>query len=1286
MSAFATETHARLSALKTAALAAAFFLGASALTAEPITPDQAADMLLTSAKTAFNAKDYAFAAGRFREFMAKYGGHKDAPAARYGLALSLIDGPDKDYKGAAEQLQSLIGSKDSPDYPFYLYYLGLAQRGEGVKALVQIAAKPQEAPQFKEFARGRFEEAAKQFTAAVAAFTSRVKAPDAEAKELPIDLEWAARARCDLAEMQLRLHKPKEARDTAAPFTEDKLLAKSRYHGLGLYYHGFACFQLKDDLAAGKSLSQLEPFTDPVFGGHARYLLARVYHNDPANNQRQEAMQQYQGVTDDYAKQKQAAAETLKQGDRFKNDPEEKTRLEALVRGPAPDYVARAGFFLGVMQYEDGKFADALTHFTAFIQQHPSSPLTAEAHLREGFCQVQLKQFAEAQKTLQPLVDKEPRLADQCLLWIGKAQVGAADPTKGPAYEQALKAAEDTFRKAAERAQNIANTDPEARTRRGEILLELAEAQQLAKQFREAAATYNQILNEKLLSQRDDELVQDLAAALQLAGDYAESDKVCARFRESYPKSTLLPAILFRYAENAYFMALAAEKLPNAADRARETAKRIGETIERYQVLVDKYPESAHVNLARYGLAMAYYQKGDLEKARQFLEAIPVGDRAGDLAVVPYQLADCLIRLAPVKTDDAIQAGKLEESMRTAAEMLQNFAASQPTGPQTPDALLKIGYCHQKLASVLAQPPEQAKELAAARAAYEQLLQRFPQSAQFPQATFERAKCLVQQKDVNGAVNELRRFTNNDAFKNAPIAPMALLELATLLRGQNQPQQAADVLAQCRQQWEAKLQADPARAAWVPLLQYHQGVALREAGKRTEARAVFDLVAKQALDRPEAGDAALRIGQCLKDDGQQKIADASKRLATPHLKPEEIAAAQKMKDEGVKDLRDSVQYLSAQADQLKQKQPDSAARARMLYEAAWACRALADQEVEAAREKIQQDLWQKRKDEIAKRTPAGHQPPSVPAPVVPLSAVPIQASETQARTLYQALIAAFPDLPVSVDARFELAELQSDRGEHDAAIKELQDALDKEPSPELTDKVRVRLGAALLAKGDAKKALDQLTPIVKNPKSAMCAQATYRAGECQLQLGKADEAIKLLALFRDKGEFQNLPGLTDRALLRLGYALAQQKQWEPSRQAYEQVYNRFGNGPWAADARYGAAWALQSQGRYDDAVNLYNQVTAATATELGARAQLNIGQCRLAQKRYPEAATASLVVPFTYDYPNLSALALLEASRAFAENKQADMAVKLLERVIRDHPDTEHADAAKKRLAELKKG
>ena len=379
------------------------------------------------------------------------------------------------------------------------------------------------------------------------------------------------------------------------------------------------------------------------------------------------------------------------------------------------------------------------------------------------------------------------------------------------------------------------------------------------------------------------------------------------------------------------------------------------------------------------------------------------------------------------------------------------------------------------------------------------------------------------------------------------------------------------MLAQCRQQYEAKLQADPARAGWVPLLQYHHGVALREAGKRAEARAVFDQVVKQAPDRPEAADAALRFGQCLKDDGQQKIADAGQEAGDA----EPQAGGDRGRPEHDERRREGPARRGAvpgrpgrpaEAEAAGSPRPAPACSTRRPGPAG-----LADLEVQAARDKIQQDLWQKRKDEIAKKTPPGQPPPAVPLPDVPLTAVPLQPSETQARAEYQALITAFPDLAINADARFELAELQSDRGEHDAAIKQLQEALDKEPSPELTDKIQVRLGAALLAKGDAKKALDQLTPIANNPKSAMVAQATYRAAECQLQLGKPDEAVKLLALFRDKGEFQNLPGLTDRALLRLGYALAQQKQWEPSRQAYEQVYNRFGNGPWATRPATGPA-------------------------------------------------------------------------------------------------------------------
>src|SRR5262249_35040343 len=152
----------------------------------------------------------------------------------------------------------------------------------------------------------------------------------------------------------------------------------------------------------------------------------------------------------------------------------------------------------------------------------------------------------------------------------------------------------------------------------------------------------------------------------------------------------------------------------------------------------------------------------------------------------------------------------------------------------------------------------------------------------------------------------------------------------------------------------------------------------------------------------------------------------------------------KQLDDGVKEVRDAALYFQTQAEQLKQKQPMNETRARMLYEAAWAHRSLAALEVETARAKVQQELWQKRRDEALKRTPPGQQPPAVPMPVVELKDVPVQPSETAARAQYQALIDAFPDLAINADALFELAELMSERAEHDNAIKMLRAALDKE--------------------------------------------------------------------------------------------------------------------------------------------------------------------------------------------------------------------------------------------------
>src|SRR5207248_9952174 len=68
------------------------------------------------------------------------------------------------------------------------------------------------------------------------------------------------------------------------------------------------------------------------------------------------------------------------------------------------------------------KFGEALAKFQAFTKEFAASPLKDDALLRAGFCLVQTKQFDDAARTLQPLVQQSQRLADQAYYWLGKAQ------------------------------------------------------------------------------------------------------------------------------------------------------------------------------------------------------------------------------------------------------------------------------------------------------------------------------------------------------------------------------------------------------------------------------------------------------------------------------------------------------------------------------------------------------------------------------------------------------------------------------------------------------------------------------------------------------------------------------------------------------------------------------------------------------------------------------------------------------------------------------------------------
>lgn len=1266
------DCRGRITPMKQQLIALSMILFLVSLAPAQIAQDQQAEMLLNSAQKAYNERNFAFAQGKFREFLQKFGSHKDAAAARYGLALTLIDGPEKKYDEARDLLQNLAADKNFADRTLAVYHAGVANRALGLQSLALANAAPNDAAKHRANAQARFQDASPQFAEALIAFTAKVEKPIQDDK-LTHEAEWVARARCDLAEVQLRAGKLKDSLANSASFVADPVWSKSRYANLGRYYHGYASVLLKDYVAAQKTLSLLAPFSDPDFGVHARYLLARTHH---VENERAEALANYEGTIADFAKARANAVELLKQPQKFNNDPEVRARLESLLKNPPPDHVARATFYLGVLQYEGGKFSEAKSRFQEFIKQFPQSALRTEADLRVGYCQVQLKEYADALKTLTPLVEKDALLSDQVLFWIGKAQVGAAPDAavNAQGHNQAILAALNTFRQAAERAQKIVQQDADARTRRGEILLEMADQMQRIWQNKEASVIYAQIMNEKALPEREEEIMQRVATALQLAGDHDASDKACIAFLQRFGQSTLVAAVLFTYAENSFFRMTALEKNPNPGEREKFLQASFEETVKRHLALISKYPEFAKINVARYSLGLTYYRRGDLKNTLKTLADIPGPDRTGDLAQTPLVIADCLLRQTPTTVpEDALAAGKMEDQLKAAAEALESFIAGNTKDPNLADALLKFGLTQQRLAGLAAQPKDRVAMYNAARATYEKLMRKdfgvFP--VQMAHATFERAKCISNAGDMNTGINELRKFTA-DPMRQTPVAPQAILQLTAYLRAQNKAPEAADVLAKNRDFLEAMLTKDQEKGPMLTaLLRYHHGVSLRESGKLPEARALFESVIKLGQQRPEATEAALRIGQCLKDEGQQRL-DAARKLRPSAKKPEEIAVVQKIADEGYKLMRDSVAFLETQSDQIKASPALQEVRGRMLYDAAWGCRILAEPELESARTTAQQEMLKKLNASSSK----------FPLPEVTIEKLPLQPSEKRARGLYKLLIDQVGDINLATEARFEFAELLADRNEHDAAMGMLNDVLDKEPSPEMTEKIRLRMGSIHAAKGNLKAALQQFDAVASNPKSALIGWAQYRAGEALIGDKQYPDAIKRLVIFRDQPAWNNVNGLTDRALARLGFAFGNLKSWDESRVAYERVVNQFPNSPWHDEARYGIGWALQQQKNFDGAANSYAVVVSRTATDLAAKAQLQIGLCRMEQKRYQDAANAFLVVPTTYDYPELRAAALLEAGKAFLELKQVPQANMQFERILREFPGTMWAEAAKEKLGQ----
>jgi len=293
----------------------------------------------------------------------------------------------------------------------------------------------------------------------------------------------------------------------------------------------------------------------------------------------------------------------------------------------------------------------------------------------------------------------------------------------------------------------------------------------------------------------------------------------------------------------------------------------------------------------------------------------------------------------------------------------------------------------------------------------------------------------------------------------------------------------------------------------------------------------------------------------------------------------------------------------------------------------------------------------------------------------------------EAVSAYKAIDASADAGGYGLHALLELAEMDMDTDRFDEAattLRRLKTALEEHPDPtnaELAASCLYRLGISEHQLEHFAESADLLGTFLKDRGDhALAASARFYCGDSLSKLGRHEPAIRHFTAIVKDHKSDPVFGPT---LLRLGDSLSALQRWALSEQTFSTYLERFPQSEEAYQAQFGRGWAIENQGRFDDAIKSYSEVIAAHQGPTAARAQFQIGECLFAQKKFDEAAGELLKVDILYAYPEWSAAALFEAGRCFERMNQPAQARRQFEAVRDKHADTRWATMAAEQLTEL---
>lgn len=294
--------------------------------------------------------------------------------------------------------------------------------------------------------------------------------------------------------------------------------------------------------------------------------------------------------------------------------------------------------------------------------------------------------------------------------------------------------------------------------------------------------------------------------------------------------------------------------------------------------------------------------------------------------------------------------------------------------------------------------------------------------------------------------------------------------------------------------------------------------------------------------------------------------------------------------------------------------------------------------------------------------------------------------QEKAGEVYRSLLAG-PDTGLRLHATLELAEIEAQAKRHAQAadlLRGLRREIEQRPnelSRAAVANATYRLGICEFELGRMKEAAELLEEFVGAfGEHELAASASFFCGEALYQAGQHARAARHLTRVVEEHEEGDLHA---PSLLRLGETLSALQRWAPSEKAFTDYLERYGDREQWFQAQFGIGWARENQSRYAEAIAAYTKVAARHQGPTAARAQFQIGECLFAQKKYDDAVREFLKVDILYAYPEWSAAALYEAGRCFEALGKLVEAREHFKTVAERHEQTRWAELATQRLAAM---